>query len=208
MVLQPLAPRVEDHQPADVATEALRIARDLAHGLGGGVKEQVVHHALVDERETRERLRHREDEVDVADREQLLLARRHPRVPRRGQTLRAMSIATAVVREGRLRALVTAIAVPTERRGAALRDGPEDAPMLPGHPGAVRLQKTIAVLAHDVGHLERWPRHRWCFSRVRRAVSGPEIVSASSGFATACRCFCERWRYSTVCRTSTWPRSS
>ena len=105
-----------------------------------------------------------------------------------------MPIATAVVREGRLRALVTAIAVPAERRGAALGDGPEDAPMLPGHPGAVRLQKAIAVLAHDVGHLEGWPRHRLCFSRVRRAVSGAESVSASSGFATACRCFCERWR--------------
>jgi hypothetical protein len=24
----------------------------------------------------------------------------------------------------------------------------------------VRFQKTIAVLAHDVGHLEGWPRHR------------------------------------------------
>ena len=119
-----------------------------------------------------------------------------------------MAIPTAVVREGRLRTLVTAIAVPAERRGSALRDGPEDAPMLSGHPGAVRLQKAIAVLAHDVGHLEGWPRHRWCFSRDRRAVSGPEIVSASSGFATACRCFCERWRYSTVCRISTCPRSS
>ena len=119
-----------------------------------------------------------------------------------------MPITAAVVREGRLRALLTAIAVPTERRRATLRDRPEDAAMLPGHPGAVRLQDALAVLAHDVGHLEGWPRHRWCFSRVRRAVSGPEIVSASSGLATACRCFCDRWRYSTVCRTSTWPRSS
>ena len=90
-----------------------------------------------------------------------------------------------------------------ERRRAALGHGPEDAPMLPGHPGAVRLQKAIAVLAHDIGHLEGWPRHRLCFSRVRRAVSGGEIVSASRGLATACRCFRERWRYSTVCRIST-----
>ena len=194
MVLQPLAPRVEHHQPANVATQALRIARDLAQGLGGRLKQQVVHHALVDERETGERLRHREDDVDVADREQLLLASGHPRVPRRGQTLRAMPIATAVVREGRLRALVTAIAVPAERGGAALRDGAEDAPMPPGDPGAVPLQEAIAMSAHDVGHLEGWPRHRWCFNRVRRAVSGPEIVSVSSGLATACRCVCERWR--------------
>ena len=55
---------------------------------GGGLEQEVVHDALVDERETRERLRHREDDVDVADRQQLLLARRDPRVARRGQALR------------------------------------------------------------------------------------------------------------------------
>jgi hypothetical protein len=115
---------------------------------------------------------------------------------------------TAVVREGRLRTLVTAIAMPAECRGSTLGDGPEDAPMLPGHPGRMPLQETLAVLAHDVGHLEGWPRHRRCFSRVRRAVSGADRVSASRGLATACRCVRERWRYSTVCRISTWPRRS
>src|SRR5688500_7783895 len=105
-----------------------------------------------------------------------------------------MPIPTAVVRERRLRALVAAIAVAAECRGSTLGDGPEDAPMVPGYPGAVHLQDTIAVLAHDVSQLERWPRHRRCFSRVRRAVSGAERVSASRGLATAWRCFWERWR--------------
>ena len=194
MMLESLPPRVQDHEPADVAAQALGIRGDLLQRLRGGPKQQVVHHALVGEGEARERLRHGEDEVDVPDRQELLLARRHPRVPRGGQTLRAMPVAAAVVPEGRVRALVTAIAVPAERRGAALGDGPEDASMLPGHPRAVRLQEAIAMLAHDVGHLEGWPRHRLCFRRVRRAVSGPASVRASSGLATACRCFCERWR--------------
>ena len=66
--------------------------------------------------------------------------------------------------------------------------------MLPGHPGAVHLLKALAVWAHDVGHLEGWPRHRRCFNRVRRTVSGAERVSASRGFPTVCRCFCDRWR--------------
>ena len=194
MMLEALPPGVEDHQPANRGAQAFRIRRDLQQRRRGGPKQEVVDDALVREREARQRLRHREDDVDVADRQELLLPRRHPGVAGGGEALGTMPIPTAVVREGRLRALVTAIAVPAERRGAALGDGPEDAPMLPGHPGAVRLQKAIAVLAHDVGHLEGWPRHRRCFSRVRRAVSGAESVSASSGFATACRCFCERWR--------------
>ena len=169
-------------------------ARHLQQRFGGRLKQEVVHHTLVDERETGEGLRHREDEVDVADRQQLLLARRHPGVPRRRQTLRAMPIATAVVRDGQLRTLLTAIAVPAERRRAALRDGPEDASMRPGHPGPVRLQDAIAMSAHDVGHLEGWPRHRLCNRRVRRTVSVPETGIASSGFATACRCRCDRCR--------------
>ena len=208
MMLEALPPGVEDHEPANRRAQACRVGRDLQQRGRGGAKQQVVHDALVGQREARQRLRHREDEVDVADRQEFLFPRRHPRVAGRGEALRAMAIPTAVVREGRLRTLVTAIAVPAERRGAALGDGSEHAPMLPGHPGAMRLQKAIAVLAHDVGHLEGWPRHRRCFSRVRRAVSGADSVSASRGLATACRCFCDRCRYSTVCRTSTWPRSS
>ena len=66
------------------------------------------------------------------------------------QTLGAMPIAAAVMREGLVCALVTAIPVPAERRRAALGDGPEDAPMLAGDPRAVRLQELIAMLAHDV----------------------------------------------------------
>jgi hypothetical protein len=185
---------VQDHQAADVTAQAVGIRGDLRQRFHGSLKYEVVYHALVAEREARERLRHREDEVDVSDRQELRLTRRDPRVPRRGQTLRAMSITAAVVREGRVRALVTAITVPAERGGAALRNGSEDAPMAPGHPGTVPLHEAIALSAHDVGHLEGWPRHRLCFSRVRRAVSGPERVSASSGFAAACRCFWERWR--------------
>src|SRR5918996_1024685 len=134
MVLQSLAPRVEHHEPANCGTQPFRIRRNLEECRRCGLKQEVVHHALVEERETGERLRYREDDVDVADREQLLLASRHPRVPRRGQTLWAMPIATAVVREGRVRALVAAIAVAAERGRAALRDRPVHTPMLPRHP--------------------------------------------------------------------------
>src|SRR5918996_833245 len=79
MVLQSLAPRVEHHEPANCGTQPFRIRRNLEECRRCGLKQEVVHHALVEERETGERLRYREDDVDVADREQLLLAPRHPR---------------------------------------------------------------------------------------------------------------------------------
>ena len=173
MMLEALPPGVEDHEAADGGTQAFRVRRDLEQRGGGRAKEEVVDDALVDERQPGERLGHGEDEVHVADRQELLLARRDPGVAGRRQALRTMPIAAAVVREGRLRTPVTAIAMAAERRGPTLGDRPEDAPMQPGHPGAMRLQEALAMSAHDVGHLEGWPRHRLCFSRVSRAVSGP-----------------------------------
>ena len=83
-----------------------------------------------------------------------------------------MPIPTAVVREARLRALITAIAMPAQRRRAALDEGPEHAPMLAREPRPVRLEKAIAVLAHDVGHLEGWPGHRFRFRRGSRRGVG------------------------------------
>ena len=193
MVLQPLAPRVEDHQPANGGTQALRIPRDLEQGVGGRLKQQVVHHALVDERETGERLRHREDDVDVADREQLLLASRDPRVPRRGQTLRAMPIATAVVREGRLRALVTAIAVPAERGGADTARSPEGRADAARHPGAV-LSRKRSPCRRTMSATSKGGRVTACATGACGHGVGRETDIASSGLATACRCRCDKCR--------------
>src|SRR5262245_45824706 len=189
MMLQALSPGVKDHESTNRRTQALRIRRDLQQRRGRGPKQEVVDDAFIGQRETREGLRHREDEMHVADGQELLLPRRHPGVASGREALGTMAIPTAVVREDRLRTLIATITVSAECCGSTLGNDWEAAPMLPGDPGAGRLQKTIAVLAHDVGHLEGWPRHRRCFSRVRRTVSAAESVSPSRGFATACRCF-------------------
>jgi hypothetical protein len=76
-----------------------------------------------------------------------------------------MPIPAAVVREDRVRTPLTAIAMPAQHGRAALGQRPKDAPMLAGQPRLVRLEQAIAVSAHDVGHLEGWPRHRLCNRR-------------------------------------------
>jgi hypothetical protein len=150
--------------------DAVSVPREVVQDVGGAPKEwlrldhprlvmkrqEVVDDALIRQRETPQRFWHREDDVHVAHRQELLLPRGHPGVAGGREALGTMPIPTAVVREGRLRTLVAAIAMPTECRRSTLGDGLEDAPKLGGHPGAVGLPKTIAVLAHDVGHLERW----------------------------------------------------
>jgi hypothetical protein len=78
--------------------------------------------------------------------------------------------------------------MPPQRRGAALDERPEHAPMVTREPRPVRLQKLIAVSAHDVGHLVGWPRHRRCNRRERVTVSGRDTVRASKGLGTAAKC--------------------
>jgi hypothetical protein len=56
----------------------------------------------------------------------------------------------------------SAYAVSAECHRSALSNRAEDAPMLPGHPGAVRLQKPIAVLTHDLTAAGPGPRYRNC----------------------------------------------
>ena len=67
MVLQSLAPRVKHHEPANRGTQPFGIRRDLEECRRRGLKQQVVHHALVGQCEARQRFRHREDQVDVPD---------------------------------------------------------------------------------------------------------------------------------------------
>ena len=192
MMLEPLPPRVQDHQPADGGPKTLRVRGDLEERRRGGAKQEVVDDALVDEGQPREHRRHREDDVHVADGQQFLLARRDPVVAGRGEALRTMPIPTAVVGEGRLRTLLTAIPMPSECGRPALDEGPQDASMLAAEPRAMRLQKLIAVSAHNVGHLIRWPRHRLCNRRDLYTVSGVRSVIVSSGFTTPCRWRCDK----------------
>ena len=159
------------------------------------LKQQVVHHALVDEREARERLRHREDDVDVADRQQLLLARRHPRV--RARAVRHFG-------QCRSRQLLY------ERAGCAHCSQRSRCP-----PSAAvrhcamarRTRRCCPVTQARCVSRKRSPCWRTMSAtskggRVTACAAGasgapcpvPETGIASSGLATACRCRCDRCR--------------
>jgi hypothetical protein len=88
----------------------------------------------------------------------------------------------------------TAVEMAAQGGGAAVLDGVEHASVVPRQPGTVLLDKTVAVLSNDVGHLEGWPPHRFCNFRESLMFSGLETPSLSRGFATAGKCFRERCR--------------
>ena len=47
MMLQALTPCMQDHQSPDVGAEPLGVRSDLAKRVSGGLKQEVVHHALL-----------------------------------------------------------------------------------------------------------------------------------------------------------------
>ena len=68
MEQQVLTPTVQHRKEADLSAEMFGVGRDLEQGLGSGVEQQVVEDLLVDQRQLREMMRHREDDVDIRDR--------------------------------------------------------------------------------------------------------------------------------------------
>jgi len=194
MVQQRLAPRVEDAEKAERGTQVLRRTRDLEECGGTGLEEEVIHHPFVLQRENRQRVGQGEDDMGVADRQQLAFTLLEPLVARVRQALWAMSIATRVEGDGAMSARGTAIEVPAQGGGPAVRDGTQHTQVLRREPGAMGLDEACPVLTNDVGHLEGWPGHRFWSRRERRAVSGAETGIVSSGFVTACRCRRDRCR--------------
>ena len=172
MVQEILAPRVEHTQKTNRRAKMLRIGGDLEQRGRARAEEQIVDDLLVLQREPRELVRQREDDMMVADGQELLLPFGQPLVARVGQALRTVPIATRVVRDGAMGTVGAAIEMATQRGRTAACDGTEHAMVLRGQPSPVRLDEAITVFSNDIGHLKGWPGHRFCSRRDRRAVSG------------------------------------
>jgi hypothetical protein len=83
----------------------------------------------------------------------------------------------------------TAIAMATERCGAAAGDGEQDLLVLPVDPAAAALEEALPGAANNLGHLQRRPVYA-----LRIASPGAGRVSATRGLAVALRWRCERCR--------------
>jgi hypothetical protein len=95
MVRHRRAPAVEHGGDADPGAEMLGIGGDRKRGLGRRLEQQVVDDRLVLVGDIGDRRRQREHEVEVADRQQLGLARGKPLLCGGALTFGAMPVATA-----------------------------------------------------------------------------------------------------------------
>ena len=166
----------------------------LEKSLRTGAEQEVIEDLLVLQRQLGELVRQGEDNMDIGDRQEFVLASCDPFIASSALALGAVPIAAAVKGDGAIATSRTLVAMAAECRSATACDGVEDFAVGPVDPAAVVLDEAIALSANDIGHLEEWPSHFFLSLRERLTLSRLETARVSSGLGTACRCLGDRCR--------------
>jgi hypothetical protein len=174
------SPGMEDGGDADARTEVTWVGGDGEHGLRCRPEQQVVDHRLVVEGDAGDLGGDGEDHVEVADRQQVGLARGEPLACRRPLALGAVPVAAAVVGDACVATRLAAFDVAAECRRAAGLDRRHYLELVQAHVPGVRRAPGRSVHAKDVGDLERGS-HRDQPPGSSPSISGPRC---SSGLAT------------------------
>jgi len=124
MVLQGLAPGVQDGEEADLGTEVSSITGQRLERFGYGSKEDAVDLALVLQCEWTDRFRNREDHVEVRYGKQFTLPIVEPLGPSLALALRAVTIATGVIGNPLVPAAIASKSVTAKGWSAADRQLP------------------------------------------------------------------------------------
>jgi hypothetical protein len=127
------------------------------------------------------RMRHAEDQVVIADRQQLQLALPKPLIAGTGLALGAVPVTAGVIRDGLMSAIGARIAMTAERSGTAAHDRIKHLALRPGQRSAVPLPEAVTSDANYVGHLEGRPAHRFL-----SCCPAPNVI-CSSGLTAAWR---------------------
>ena len=147
-------PGMQDSEEADLCAQMLGVGGDAAQRLRGGSEQDVVNRSLVLERDDSDQLRHCEHHVEVGHLEQFRLAVRQPLGAGKALTLRAASIAAAVVRYALMAAVAAALDMAAEGCSAAAFDRPHGAPPRRRQRRAVLVTKSLAEVAEHVRHFQ------------------------------------------------------
>jgi hypothetical protein len=122
--------------------------------------------------------------MKIGDRQQFGLALSEPFCGSRPLTLWAMTVATRVVRDARVRAVLTALDMTAERGSAARLNCRHGAKLAKAQMTSVPRSPCLTVAAEDVRHLQLRPEHGG------RVKSGESLrrseAQAGFGFAEWC----------------------
>ena len=167
MMAQRRTPGVEDGGEADARAQMLRVGGDGGQRLGGCPEQELVDGGLVVERHRADYGRQGEDDVIVGDRQEFGFALGQPLLRRRALTLRAVAVATGIVGDAFVRAVLAALDVAAQRRGPAGLDRRHDFQLAEADMTFVGFAPRRPMGAKDVCDLQARPRHA---PAVRRAA--------------------------------------
>jgi hypothetical protein len=154
-----LTPGMQNTEEADFCTEVLGIAGDFEESFCTGSEQEIVDDLLVLQDQRGQMTRKREDHMDVARWEKLLLTCCEPAIASSCLTLRAVPISTGVVGDGAMSAASALIEMSAERGRATPRHGQEHFDVLPADPLTASFDECVSRSANQIGHLEGWPVH-------------------------------------------------
>src|SRR5215467_12833406 len=124
MSVELLTPGMQHAEEANFRTEVSRITRNFLKCFRTGAKQQIVEDLFVLQNQWRQAVGQCEDDVQVAGREQFSSTRSNPPFSGSGLTLRAVSVAATVIRDGgTMPAAGALIEMAAECGGTTARDG-------------------------------------------------------------------------------------
>ena len=157
MRLEGLSPGVQDGEEPNLDAEMLGVGSHFEQRGGAALEQQREQPPLILPHQRHERVRYAEDQMEVARRQEFLLALREPLLASVGLALGAVPVAARVIRDGLMTAAHALIAMSAERDGTATRNGSEHLALRPGQRRA--LAETVTCFADYIGHLKGWPTH-------------------------------------------------
>ena len=143
-----LPPRVQDAEEADRGAEVCGVGGDLAERRRAGAEQQVIETGRIASAQRVERVREREDDMHVRHVQQLAFARGQPAVSRVRLTLRTVSVATRIVRDGPMAAGTAVIDMPAERGGPTSRERAQHRALLHTQP-RMACEESVTLRVED-----------------------------------------------------------
>src|SRR5262249_2555564 len=154
MVLQLLAPGVQERQKAKMGPEMPGVLSNRQEGLCDRVKEEGVEALWVPQGQGIQRIGEGKHHVEIGDVEYLPLPVCEPGSLGRALTLRTMPVAAGVIATLQVPTVVTSGCMPSQRRGPAQCEGTEHTLLRRRGDVPVTRQIGRAILPYDICHFE------------------------------------------------------
>jgi hypothetical protein len=159
VMVQLLAPGVQDGEAADLRPEMLGVPSDVLERLGDRAKEQTIEVARVLQRQRPEVVRQGKDHMDVGRIKDLILPGGQPRGLSRPMAFGTAAVPTRVVRLDLVPTVVAVGDMAPEGDGPAYGNGAQGPVLRAREGGSITCQEVRAMLAHDIGHFQWRPTH-------------------------------------------------